>query len=64
MAALTEQVREIVRSYGGARMDYHRKHWSEARPPPTTYILAKSAITFALPLNKKFIRPFWPRRIA
>jgi epoxyqueuosine reductase len=62
MATFTEQVKEIVRSYGGARMGITTRQTLVGGPPSAdlTYILpeAKSAITFALPLNKKFIRPF------
>ena len=62
MATFTEQVREVVRSYGGARVGIVDRQTLAGGPPSTdlTYILpeAKSAITFALPLDKKFIRPF------
>ena len=62
MATFTEQVKEIVRSYGGARMGITTRETLFGGPPSAdlTYILpeAKSAITFALPFNKKFIRPF------
>jgi epoxyqueuosine reductase QueG len=62
MASLTEQIREIVRSYGGARMGITTRETLAGGPPSAdlTYILpeAKSAVTFALPLNRKFIRPF------
>jgi epoxyqueuosine reductase len=62
MATFTEQVKEVVRSYGGARVGIVDRQTLAGGPPSTdlTYILpeAKSAITFALPLNKKFIRPF------
>ena len=62
MATLTEQVKEIVRSYGGARMGITTRETLAGGSPSAdlTYILpeAKSAITFAIPLNKKFIRPF------
>ena len=62
MATLTEQVKEIIRSYGGARMGITARETLVGGPPSAdlTYILpeAKSAITFALPLNRKFIRPF------
>jgi len=62
MAISTEQVKGIVRSYGGARIGITTRETLAGGPPSTdlTYILpeAKSAITFALPLNKSFIRPF------
>jgi epoxyqueuosine reductase len=62
MATFTEQVKEVVRSYGGARVGIVDRQTLAGGPPSTdlTYILpeAKSAITFALPLDKKFIRPF------
>ncbi|MCX5915658.1 MAG: epoxyqueuosine reductase [Deltaproteobacteria bacterium] len=62
MATFTEQVKEIVRSYGGARVGIVSRQTLAGGPPSTdlTYLLpeAKSAITFALPLDKKFIRPF------
>jgi epoxyqueuosine reductase QueG len=62
MATLTEQVKEIIRSYGGARMGITTRETLAGGPPSTdlTYILpeAMSAITFALPLDKRFIRPF------
>jgi epoxyqueuosine reductase QueG len=62
MAALTEQVKELVRSYGGARMGIATLETLAGGPPSTdlTYILpeAKSALTFALPLNPKYIRIF------
>jgi epoxyqueuosine reductase len=62
MATLTEQVGEIIRSYGGARMGIATWGTLAGGPPSAdmTYILpeAKSAITFAIPLDRKFIRPF------
>jgi epoxyqueuosine reductase len=62
VAILTEQVQEIVRSYGGARMGINTRETLVGGPPSAdlTYILpeAKSAVTFAIPLNKKLIRPF------
>jgi epoxyqueuosine reductase QueG len=62
MATLTDQVKEIIRSYGGSRMGIASRETLAGGPPSAdlTYILpeAKSAVTFALPLNKKFIRPF------
>lgn len=62
MATFTEQVKEIIRSYGGTRVGITTRETLVGGPPSTdlTYILpeAKSAITFALPLDKKFIRPF------
>jgi epoxyqueuosine reductase QueG len=62
MDPLTEQIKELVRSYGGARTGIVTRQNLVGGPPSTdlTFILpeAKSAIIFALPLNKKFIRPF------
>jgi epoxyqueuosine reductase len=62
MDSFTEQVKGIVRSYGGARIGITTRETLAGGPPSAdlTYILpeAKSAITFALPLDKKFIRPF------
>jgi len=62
MDTFTGQVKEIVRSYGGARVGIVTRQTLAGGPPSAdlTYILpeAKSAITFALPLDKKFIRPF------
>jgi epoxyqueuosine reductase QueG len=62
MATLTEQVKAVLRSYGGARMGITTLETLAGGPPSAdlTYILpgAKSAVTFALPLETKFIRPF------
>jgi len=62
MATLTDQVKGIIRSYGGARVGIATRDTLAGGPPSTdlTYILpeAKSAVTFALPLDKKLIRPF------
>jgi epoxyqueuosine reductase len=62
MTPLTEQVQRIIHSYGGARMGITTRETLAGGPPSAdlTYLLAeaKSAITFALPLKKNFIRPF------
>jgi len=62
MATLTDQVKEIIRSYGGARMGISTRETLAGGPPSAdpTFILpeAKSAVTFALPLRREFIRPF------
>jgi hypothetical protein len=59
---LYQQIEQIIRSYGGARMGISTWETLIGGPPSAdlTYILpeAKSAITFALPLNRKFIHPF------
>ena len=55
MATLTDQVKGIIRSYGGARVGIATRDTLAGGPPSTvlTYILpvAKSAVTFALPLD-------------
>jgi len=60
--ALSEQLKGIARSYGGARVGITTRQTLTGGPPSAdlTYILpeARSAITFALPLNKECIRPF------
>lgn len=62
MDSLTEQVTKIVQSYGTVRVGIGTRQTLEGGPPSTdlTFILpeGRSAITFAIPLNKKYIRPF------
>ncbi|MDI6753949.1 MAG: epoxyqueuosine reductase [Thermodesulfobacteriota bacterium] len=62
MDSLTEQVKKMVGSYGTVRVGIATHQTLEGGPPSTdlTYILpeARSAISFAIPLNKEYIRPF------
>ena len=62
MDSLTVQLKEVVRSYGGARVGIATRQTLAGGPPSTEldYILpgARSAITFALPLERNYIRPF------
>lgn len=62
MDPLTEQIKKLVRSYGAVRVGIATTETLAGGPPSTDlgYILsgARSAISFALPLNRKFIRPF------
>jgi epoxyqueuosine reductase len=62
VASLTDQIKEIIGSYGGARMGISTLETLAGGPPSTdlSFILpeARSAVTFALPLDKKLIRPF------
>jgi epoxyqueuosine reductase QueG len=66
MDTLTEQLKDLVRSYGGARVGIVTRQTLAGGPPSTdlTYILpeARSALTVALPLNKKYIRPFLAKK--
>ncbi len=62
MDKLTEQVKELVRSYEAVTVGISTRQTLEGGPPSTdlTYILpeARSAITVAVPLNRNYIRPF------
>jgi epoxyqueuosine reductase len=62
MASLTEQVKKMLGSYGMVRMGIVTRETLEGGPPSAelTYILpeARSAISFAIPLHKQYIRPF------
>ncbi|MDH4264620.1 MAG: epoxyqueuosine reductase [Deltaproteobacteria bacterium] len=62
MASLTEQVKKMIGSYGMVRVGIVTRETLEGGPPSAelTYILpeARSAISFAIPLYKQYIRPF------
>ena len=62
MDPLTEQVKEIVRSYEGLRIGIASRETLRGGPPSTdlSFILpeARSAVSFAIPLDKAHIRPF------
>lgn len=62
MNRLTEQVMEMVKSYGGAIVGIATRQTLAGGPPSAdlTYVLpeAQSAISFALPLNRAYLRPF------
>ena len=66
MEVLTRQVIEMVQSYGGALVGIATLETLAGGPPSTDlrYILpeAKSAISFALPLNRDLIRPFLAKK--
>ena len=66
MGSLTEQIKEVINSYGTAIMGIATRQALEGGPPSAdlSYVLpeAKSAISFALPLNKNFIRPFLAKK--
>ena len=60
MEELTEQLKTLVRSYGAVYVGIATRETLEGGPPSTDlgYILpeARSAISFALALNREFIR--------
>ena len=62
MDSLTQQVKGIVQSYGTVRVGIATRETLEGGPPSAdlTFILpeARSAISFAIPLDKRYIRPF------
>ncbi len=62
MDPLTRQVKELVHSYGAVAIGIANRQTLAGGPPSTdlTYILpeGKSAVTFAVALNRDFIRPF------
>jgi epoxyqueuosine reductase len=62
MEALTEQIKRLVLSYGATRVGIATTETLAGGPPSTDlgYILpgARSAISFALPLKKEYLRPF------
>jgi epoxyqueuosine reductase len=62
MGSLTEQIKEVINSYGTAIMGIATCQALQGGPPSADlgYVLpgAKSAISFALPLDKDLIRPF------
>ena len=62
MDSLTEWVKDFAKSYGATAVGIATLETLKGGPPSTdlSYILpdARSAISFALPLNKKYIRPF------
>jgi epoxyqueuosine reductase len=66
MEALTRQVIEMVQSYGGALVGIATLETLAGGPPSADlrFILleAKSAISFALPLNRDLIRPFLAKK--
>ncbi len=66
MDPLTEQVKEVIKSYGTVIVGIATRQTLQGGPPSTdlTYVLpeAKSAISFAIPLNKDFIRPFLAKK--
>jgi len=66
MDHLTGQVKEIIQSYGTAIMGIATCQTLQGGPPSAdlSYVLpgAKSAISFAIPLNKDFIRPFLAKK--
>jgi len=66
MQALTRQVIEMVQSYGGALVGIATMETLAGGPPSADlrFILpeAKSAIAFALPLNRDLIRPFLAKK--
>jgi epoxyqueuosine reductase QueG len=66
MGSLTEQIKEVIHSYGTVIMGIATRQTLEGGPPSADlrYVLpeAKSAISFALPLKKDFIRPFLAKK--
>lgn len=62
MDSLTEMVKDFARSYGAAAVGVATVETLKGGPPSCdlSYVLpgARSAVSFALPLDKKYIRPF------
>jgi len=65
VASLTDQIKEMIGSYGGPGWGLPAGNTGGGPLHDLTFILpvARSAVTFALPLDKKLIAPFWLRRI-
>jgi len=66
MDHLTDQLKEIIQPYGPAIVGIATRQTLQGGPPSADlgYVLpeAKSAISFAIPLNKDFIRPFLAKK--
>jgi epoxyqueuosine reductase QueG len=66
MDSLTRGVMEIVQSYGGALVGVATLETLKGGPPSADlqYVLpeAKSAVSFALPLNRDLIQPFFAKK--
>ncbi len=62
MDSLTQEVKDLIRAYGPGRVGIATRDTLAGGPPSTdlTFILpeGRSAVSFALPLEKKYIRPF------
>ncbi|MBI4595061.1 MAG: epoxyqueuosine reductase [Candidatus Tectomicrobia bacterium] len=66
MNPITEHIKELAQCWGAVRVGITTKETLAGGPPSTdlNFILpgAKSAVTFALPLNKELIRSFFAKK--